>query len=189
MVKKSARAGRRQSSVTAKHKQFLKGHKNFFPLNSRVKTIKKGLHREITRILRWRPKKSSSRNLRKNGSRRRLLGWWPVFWGYQAPNCTPVAPSLLLWGTILAWGAQAWFGGSRPRNASRGAGPGEMQLRNCWNRVFRIATFINLQIIKPSVNVFVSFMRMIYALCHANADLSTVLKALLASFSLGPHNG
>ena len=54
-------------------------------------------------------KRSSPQNLRKNASCSRILGWWSVFWGSQASNCTPVAPSLLpsLGGTVLIWGGTA----------------------------------------------------------------------------------
>ena len=94
----------------------------FDPTGNRTRVYRissrRSIHSTTDRIRGWRPKKrSSSRNLceiprnlewrpkkrvfiaksAKNGSCRQILGWWPVFWGgSHAPNCTPLAPSLLL---------------------------------------------------------------------------------------------
>ena len=72
-----------------RHKQFLAGHKNFAPPNSRVRTKNKKKRsspqnlRKIgscSRFLGWRPKKKKKKKKRKekNGSCSRMLGWWSV---------------------------------------------------------------------------------------------------------------
>ena len=121
----------RQSSVTGGHKLFWGVQKTFFLKFESEVFIAKYVRNSTNSGVKTKKKKVFIAKSAENGSCLRKLGWWPVFWGSQASNCTPMPPSLLLslgynprlGGTFLVWGNISSDLGARLRNALRSAGP------------------------------------------------------------------
>ena len=112
---------RRQSSVTEGRKQFL-GATKLFPVNSRVKIIKKGLLRELCAKFHEFWDDDQKNGLHREICDKTVLA--PHYWvDDQYFGGLSLRTALLwnrvcyvLWSTILVWGI-------RPRNVPRGAGP------------------------------------------------------------------
>ena len=106
----------------------------FLPTNAGAKTKKKGLRREILGFVLaftcvYRSGTSSVLTLGVDAQ--------TVFWGAQAPKCTPVAP-----GLQLVWGTQSSLGGRISRWGGTSSDLGE-QAPKCppWCRAWSWANF------------------------------------------------